>query len=102
MVDQDLLPAQTVLASLRNSRSLPPSPVQNKSQPMIESRGKIQIQGVSNLAYQLAKCCHPEVGDSIIGSITRLRGIVIHRETCSNVAYFRQKRPERLFTVEWE
>ena len=64
--------------------------------------GKIQIQGVSNLAYQLAKCCHPEVGDSIIGSITRLRGIVIHRESCSNVTYFKQKRPERLFKVEWE
>ncbi len=64
--------------------------------------GKIQVQGVSNLAYQLAKCCHPEPGDVIIGSITRLRGIVIHRESCSNVRYFKLKRPERLFTVEWE
>ncbi|MCX7123216.1 MAG: HD domain-containing protein [Gammaproteobacteria bacterium] len=76
--------------------------VQKKSQTFLEGASRIQIQGVSNLAYQLAKCCHPEPGDLVIGSITRLRGIVIHRESCSNVAYFQLKRPERLFKVDWE
>jgi GTP pyrophosphokinase len=79
---------------------LPDIPIKSVAKP--KRLGKIAVQGVSNLVYQLARCCHPEPGDEVIGSITRLRGIVIHRESCPNVAYFKQKRPERLFKVSWE
>ncbi len=99
-------PAQTYSASgLANSRSalLDGAIDQAKALGSIKTDvAGVRVQGVSNLAFQLAKCCHPVPQEPIIGSMTRLRGIVIHRQNCSNVAYFKVKRPERLFKVEWE
>ncbi len=48
---------------------------------------------------QMARCCNPMPGDSIIGYITRGRGATIHRSNCPNV--LRVKDPERLINVEW-
>ncbi len=49
-----------------------------------DDRG-IQIQGVSNLLVEIANCCKPVPGDSIIGYITVGRGITIHRDDCPNI-----------------
>lgn len=63
--------------------------------------GGISISGVQNLPFQLARCCNPTEADCIIASITRARGLVIHKESCPNIKYFQEKRPERLFKVNW-
>ncbi len=47
-----------------------------------------------------AKCCHPLPGDLILGFVTAGRGIVIHTESCKNVAEFRN-RPEKWIDVQW-
>ncbi|MBI2860781.1 MAG: bifunctional (p)ppGpp synthetase/guanosine-3',5'-bis(diphosphate) 3'-pyrophosphohydrolase [Chloroflexi bacterium] len=59
----------------------------------------VQVLGVGDLATQLAQCCHPVPGDSIIGYVTRSRGVTIHRQDCYNITHEDEK--ERLIPVEW-
>lgn len=68
--------------------------------PKRESSG-IQILGVSNLLFHMARCCKPEPGDAIIGYITRQRGVSVHRDSCSNILYTVQKNQDRLIAVDW-
>lgn len=61
--------------------------------------GKLEpIAGVEGLLHHLAGCCNPIPGEPIIGVVTRLRGISIHRQGCPNV----ETVPgERLVPVSW-
>lgn len=59
----------------------------------------LQIMGASNLLVTLGRCCRPVPGDSIIGYITRNRGVTVHRRDCHNVLHEDEK--ERLIPVEW-
>ena len=40
---------------------------------------------MSDLVVRLARCCNPIPGDSIIGFITRGRGITVHTSSCNRV-----------------
>jgi GTP pyrophosphokinase len=57
------------------------------------------VRGVDDMLTQLAQCCNPVPGDSIIGYITRSRGVTIHRQDCINARNEEEK--ERLVPVEW-
>ena len=59
----------------------------------------VRVLGVENLLTNLAECCHPVPGDSIIGYVTRSRGVTIHRQDCLNV--IREDEKERLVSAEW-
>ncbi len=59
------------------------------------------IKGTEGTVVQFAKCCRPIPGDPILGLITSGRGIVIHTQSCKNVAEFR-KHPEKWIDVQWE
>ena len=59
----------------------------------------VQVLGVEDLATHLAQCCHPVPGDSIIGYITRSRGVTIHRRDCYNVV--NEDEADRLVPAEW-
>jgi (p)ppGpp synthase/HD superfamily hydrolase len=52
------------------------------------------------LVVTFPKCCYPIPGDAIIGFVTAGRGIVIHRESCKNIADFRNQ-PEKWVDVSW-
>ncbi|MEB3292425.1 MAG: ACT domain-containing protein, partial [Synechococcales bacterium] len=56
------------------------------------------ITGVEGMLYHIAKCCNPLPGESIIGVVTRLNGISIHRQGCPNLE---QVDGERLIPVSW-
>lgn len=72
-----------------------PSPMENRDTG-------IQVQGVGNLATNMAQCCHPVPGDAeIVGYITQGRGVTIHRQDCSNLLNLRSRHPERLIAVDW-
>jgi len=43
---------------------------------------KISIEGVSNIEYNLGKCCKPIKGQSIIAYVTKSSGIKIHSTKC--------------------
>lgn len=67
-----------------------------------EKRGDtISVRGVGNLMTQVANCCQPVPYDSIVGFITRGKGVSIHRSDCSNMLSLRDEEQERLIEVEW-
>ncbi len=59
----------------------------------------IQVQGTGGLLTRLARCCHPLLGDDIIGYVTRGRGVTIHHRDCPNI--LRLRDTERLIEVSW-
>ncbi|MDB9493746.1 bifunctional (p)ppGpp synthetase/guanosine-3',5'-bis(diphosphate) 3'-pyrophosphohydrolase [Spirulina major CS-329] len=56
------------------------------------------IAGVEGLLHHIAGCCHPIPGESIIGVVTRTRGISIHRQGCPNVEGV---EGDRIIPVSW-
>ena len=57
----------------------------------------IIVDGESNIAVNLAKCCKPIKGEPIIGYITKGQGITIHRIDCHNI----KDKEDRLIQVSW-
>jgi len=64
----------------------------------------IKIGEIDSLMIRLAKCCHPQIGDEIIGYTTRGRGITVHRKDCRNPGfiYLKKTEPERIIPIEWD
>jgi len=54
---------------------------------------------MSDILIRFAECCHPLAGESVIGYITRGRGVTIHSRKCRHI---KNVDPERLVEVEWE
>ena len=44
--------------------------------------GKIKIGDTTNFFITIAKCCNPKPGDPIVGYISRIRGVTVHKATC--------------------
>ncbi len=60
------------------------------------------VQGVEGLLMQLGRCCHPVPGDTIVGYVTKGRGVTIHRTDCPNIKVVLSKNnPNRLIDVQW-
>ncbi|HWR59282.1 MAG TPA: ACT domain-containing protein, partial [Thermodesulfovibrionales bacterium] len=49
-----------------------------------EQKG-ISIKGIDHILYHTAKCCFPVPGDSLVGFVTRGKGVTIHRRDCPNL-----------------
>jgi GTP pyrophosphokinase len=61
----------------------------------------ITIGGVGDLMTKMAGCCHPIIGDGIIGYVSQGRGVIIHRQDCKNVDIGKKESPERFIEVDW-
>ncbi len=59
------------------------------------------IRGTEGMVVSFPKCCYPIPGDPILGFASAGRGIVVHHQSCKNVAEYR-KEPEKWVNVEWE
>ena len=57
----------------------------------------IIVSGIDKVKVNLANCCKPIYGDSIIGYITKGNGISVHRLNCHNLATM----DERTIEVKW-
>ena len=62
-------------------------------------RKGIRIKDMDSVVTHLAKCCFPIPGDSVIGYITRGKGITIHRYDCKHII---SADPVRLIDITWE
>jgi len=60
----------------------------------------VRLQGVDNLMVTYARCCQPVPGDSVVGIVTRGRGVTVHRTDCPNT-FDGRAAPERRIAVEW-
>lgn len=61
----------------------------------------LSIKGTEGMVVSFPKCCYPIPGDPIHGFITSGRGIVVHRQSCKNIAEY-QNAQEKWVHVEWE
>ena len=69
------------------------------SAPRQPAPAEFTVRGTGGLMTSLAQCCHPVPGDSIIGYITRGRGVRVHRRDCANILHGDEE--ERLIEVSW-
>ena len=69
------------------------------SVPASSPASGIEVLGVGDLLTRMAPCCTPVLGDSIMGYITRSRGVTVHRSNCPNIVAEQEK--ERLIPVGW-
>jgi GTP diphosphokinase / guanosine-3',5'-bis(diphosphate) 3'-diphosphatase len=61
----------------------------------------LTIKGTEGMVVSFPKCCYPIPGDPIHGFITAGRGIVVHLQSCKNIAEY-QNHQEKWVHVEWE
>ncbi|MFN7729452.1 MAG: RelA/SpoT family protein [Bdellovibrio sp.] len=68
------------------------------AQKIRKSGSLVKVSGMEDVLVYYAKCCNPIPGDSIIGFITRGRGITVHRSDCRKAFEFDQ---DRRVEIEW-
>jgi GTP pyrophosphokinase len=59
----------------------------------------IRVQDVDDVLIRFAHCCNPVPGESIIGFITRGRGVTVHKLDCAKAL---DLDPERRIEVSWD
>lgn len=72
---------------------------ETRKPPRPTNAGGVSIDGQDGVLSHPARCCTPVPGDSVIGYITRGRGIAIHRVDCPNI--IGTSEPERLIDITW-
>jgi len=86
--------------ALRERTAEPANPVARR----VSSSGddqKIKVRGIDDLLVFRARCCNPIRGESIVGYITRGKGVSVHSASCPNVLNL-MFDPERRIDVEWD
>ena len=63
--------------------------------------GSVRVAGVDFLMTQLARCCRPVPPDSIMGFVTRGKGVSVHRAECKSFAELARRSPERVLDTDW-
>jgi GTP diphosphokinase / guanosine-3',5'-bis(diphosphate) 3'-diphosphatase len=76
-------------------------PAEPETQIRDPSKVSIRIGQERNIMIRLAQCCTPSTGDTIVGYISRGRGITVHRIDCPSIASIKDF-VERSIEVEWE
>src|ERR1700686_611504 len=60
----------------------------------------IMVKGQGDMLVYRARCCNPIRGESIVGYITRGKGVAVHAVSCPNITNLMYE-PERRIDVEW-
>ncbi|MGL1893283.1 MAG: bifunctional (p)ppGpp synthetase/guanosine-3',5'-bis(diphosphate) 3'-pyrophosphohydrolase [Spirochaetaceae bacterium] len=61
----------------------------------------IIIGDETNLLVSFANCCHPVIGDQIVGFVSRGRGVIVHKKNCPNLPGINEFK-EREIHISWE
>ncbi len=89
--------ARALVPDLEPSQPLP----QPQEKPPPSTNGVFLENGLQ-APVKFAQCCKPIRGDSIIGYITRGRGVTIHRHDCSNSKRLRLEESDRMVSAGWD
>lgn len=66
----------------------------------MKSQSALAINGTEGMVVSYGRCCHPIPGDQIVAKLSKGRGIVVHRESCKNLAAL-DKRSDKYIEVQW-
>ena len=110
--DEDLLAAVgygRVSAQQVIHRILPSEVIEErkkKTKPFTLRRQKpredgVKVHGLDDVLVRFAKCCNPLPGDSIVGYITRGRGVTVHTMDCLSAEKL-EYETERRVPVAWD
>ena len=106
--DESLIAEKTTLEKKKPTAEPPAPPVPEKETPFVQqvlqpltSVLQVRIEDEKNMLVHFARCCNPVTGDPIIGYVSRGRGIIIHRENCSNLANINEYENRRI-DAKWE
>lgn len=90
-------------ASAMSTGKMPPmlTSVKRPKRHETHSSSGVVVKGLDDVLVRLSKCCNPVPGDTIIGFVTRGRGVSVHRRDCPNAKDL-MREPERMIDVEWE
>ncbi|MCW3149436.1 bifunctional GTP diphosphokinase/guanosine-3',5'-bis pyrophosphate 3'-pyrophosphohydrolase [Stutzerimonas stutzeri] len=64
------------------------------------AEGPLAIRGTEGLVLNYAKCCTPIPGDPIVGHLSAGKGMVVHLESCRNIAEIRHN-PDKCIQLSW-
>ena len=102
--------ARQVLARLAPGGSEPISEGEGEASSAIASvvrrvfggdhHNAIRVKGQGDLLVYRARCCNPIRGESVVGYVTRGKGVAVHAQNCPNVVNLMYE-PERRIDVEW-
>ena len=97
LVFERLYPAQATQEAALEDK--PPSDAEPNTGPLPEP--VLNITGLADgVAVHMAKCCHPILGDRIVGIFTTGKGLTVHSRGCSSLAKFTEM-PELWVDVNW-
>jgi guanosine-3',5'-bis(diphosphate) 3'-pyrophosphohydrolase len=65
-----------------------------------DNTNALRVKGESDLLVYRARCCNPIRGESVVGYVTRGKGVAVHSVNCSNVINLMYE-PERRIDVDW-
>ncbi|PIE37511.1 MAG: bifunctional GTP diphosphokinase/guanosine-3',5'-bis(diphosphate) 3'-diphosphatase [Gammaproteobacteria bacterium] len=61
----------------------------------------VAIRGTEGFVVTYGKCCRPIPGDAIVGYLSDEKGVVVHRDTCSNLGDLKA-HPNRKLALRWD
>ncbi|MBV9574802.1 MAG: bifunctional (p)ppGpp synthetase/guanosine-3',5'-bis(diphosphate) 3'-pyrophosphohydrolase, partial [Acidobacteriales bacterium] len=65
-----------------------------------DGNNAIRVKGHGDLLVYRARCCNPIRGETVVGYVTRGKGVAVHALNCPNVLNLLYE-PERRIDVEW-
>lgn len=69
----------------QSQEELPKLPEIKRSSPsssQSQSKDRVRVEGLDGLIVRFARCCEPLPGQSIVGFVSRGRGVTIHSSSC--------------------
>ncbi len=70
-----------------------------KAAKAFRDRSSVKVNGVEDMVFRFARCCEPLPGDTLVGYVSRGRGVTIHTKGCPQTLSF---DPQRIVPVTWD
>ncbi len=106
-IGEGLISAESAAAKIAKALVASKAPVQERMPPRTRPRREpgsvgVRVEGFDDVFVRLSRCCTPVPGDSIMGFVTRGRGVSVHRTDCANAESLAAAQADRLIDVEWD
>jgi GTP diphosphokinase / guanosine-3',5'-bis(diphosphate) 3'-diphosphatase len=84
------------------ARALAPKPEPAQKPKLPKNELGIRLEADLAVPIKLASCCAPTKGDTILGYVTRGRGVTIHKAECANMRRLMEQDPGRVVVSYWQ